>query len=112
MNPRGSVTSSVNSNDDFNNKNNINEEKEGDKAYAFPDTNNFNPTSKMSNPKSNNLSCSTSGCTKEEDITPDDLQAMKDLRHVFDPQETCNPHKMFPSARRCADFVARKQASV
>ena len=45
-------------------------------------------------------------------FTPEDLQAMKDLRHVFDPQETCNPHKMFPSARRCADFVARKQASV
>ena len=45
-------------------------------------------------------------------FTPEDLQAMKDLRHVFDPQEKCNPHKMFPSARRCADFVARKQASV
>ena len=45
-------------------------------------------------------------------FTPEDLQAMKDLRHVFDPQEKCNPHKMFPSARRCSDFVARKQASV
>ena len=45
-------------------------------------------------------------------FTPEDLQAMKDLRHVFDPQETCNPYKMVPSARRCADFVARKQVSV
>jgi len=45
-------------------------------------------------------------------FTREDLQAMKDLRHVFDPQETCKPHKMVPSARRCVDFVARKQVSV
>ena len=45
-------------------------------------------------------------------FTPEDLQAMKDLRHVFDPQEKHNPNKMFPSARRCVDFVARKQVSV
>ncbi|MCC7439021.1 MAG: FAD-binding protein [Armatimonadetes bacterium] len=44
-----------------------------------------------------------------EQFTPDDLDAMRALRKVFDPEEHCNPHKMFPGAMRCADFVQRKQ---
>ena len=42
-------------------------------------------------------------------FTPDDLDAMKLLRRVFDPTQRCNPHKMFPGAKRCADFAPRKQ---
>ena len=42
-------------------------------------------------------------------FTPDDLDAMKLLRHVFDPAQRCNPHKMFPGAKRCADFAPKKQ---
>ncbi len=41
----------------------------------------------------------------------DDLEAMKKLRTVFDPEQRCNPHKMFPSAKRCAEFMVKKQAS-
>lgn len=44
-----------------------------------------------------------------EQFTPDDLDAMRALRSVFDPEERCNPHKMFPGSMRCADFVQRKQ---
>jgi glycolate oxidase len=44
-------------------------------------------------------------------FTPDDLDAMRMLRHVFDPEGRCNPHKMFPGSKRCADFAPRKQAS-
>lgn len=44
-------------------------------------------------------------------FTQADLQAMLDVRRVFDPQQRCNPNKMFPSAKRCADFMVRKQAS-
>lgn len=39
-----------------------------------------------------------------------DLEAMKKLRLVFDPLQRCNPHKMFPGSKRCADFHPRKQA--
>ncbi|MBT5709303.1 MAG: FAD-binding protein, partial [Verrucomicrobia bacterium] len=35
-------------------------------------------------------------------FTADDLNAMKRLRLVFDPDHRCNPHKMFPSAKRCS----------
>lgn len=42
-------------------------------------------------------------------FTSDDLEAMKQLRRVFDPAQRCNPHKMFPGAKRCAEFVPRKQ---
>ena len=44
-------------------------------------------------------------------FTADDLDAMKRLRLVFDPGQRCNPHKMFPSAKRCSDFVMKKQIS-
>jgi glycolate oxidase len=40
-----------------------------------------------------------------------DLEAMRKLRTVFDPEQRCNPHKMFPGSKRCADFAPRKQAS-
>ncbi|MEW6306716.1 MAG: FAD-linked oxidase C-terminal domain-containing protein [Verrucomicrobiota bacterium] len=41
----------------------------------------------------------------------DDLDAMRALRRVFDPEGRCNPHKMFPGSKRCADFAPRKQAA-
>jgi glycolate oxidase len=40
----------------------------------------------------------------------DDLEAMQTLRRVFDPAGLCNPHKMFPGSKRCADFAPRRQA--
>ncbi len=42
-------------------------------------------------------------------FTKEDLDAMRALRHVFDPEGRCNPHKMFPGSKRCADFAPRKQ---
>lgn len=42
-------------------------------------------------------------------FSADDLEAMRALRRVFDPAGRCNPHKMFPGSKRCADFVPRKQ---
>lgn len=44
-------------------------------------------------------------------FAPGDLEAMRKLRLVFDPEQRCNPHKMFPGSKRCADFTPRKQAS-
>ena len=44
-------------------------------------------------------------------FTADELEAMQQLRRVFDPELRCNPHKMFPGSKRCADFVPRKQAA-
>jgi glycolate oxidase len=38
-----------------------------------------------------------------------DLEAMHTLRKAFDPDGRCNPHKMFPGSKRCADFAPRKQ---
>jgi glycolate oxidase len=43
-------------------------------------------------------------------FSPDDLEAMRQLRRVFDPEGRCNPHKMFPGSKRCADFAPRRQA--
>ncbi|PYI88668.1 MAG: FAD-binding oxidoreductase [Verrucomicrobia bacterium] len=45
----------------------------------------------------------------EKQFTRDDLDAMRTLRRVFDPEGRCNPHKMFPGSKRCADFAPRKQ---
>jgi len=42
-------------------------------------------------------------------FSKDDLDAMRMLRKVFDPESRCNPHKMFPGSKRCADFAPRKQ---
>lgn len=47
----------------------------------------------------------------ERQFTQADLDAMKRLRHVFDPGARCNPHKMFPGGKRCGDFTPRKQAA-
>ena len=37
------------------------------------------------------------------------LDVMRALRAVFDPAGRCNPHKMFPGGKRCAEFAQRKQ---
>jgi glycolate oxidase len=42
-------------------------------------------------------------------FSKDDLDAMQQLRRVFDPDKRCNPHKMFPGAKRCAEFTQKKQ---
>jgi glycolate oxidase len=42
-------------------------------------------------------------------FTKDDLDAMRTLRRVFDPENRCNPHKMFPGSKRCSDFAPKKQ---
>ncbi len=44
-------------------------------------------------------------------FSKDDLDAMRALRGVFDPEGRCNPHKMFPGSKRCGDFVLKKQAA-
>jgi glycolate oxidase len=44
-------------------------------------------------------------------FTAEDLDAMRALRRVFDPENRCNPHKMFPGSKRCGDFAPRKQAA-
>ncbi len=44
-------------------------------------------------------------------FTKDDLDAMRALRRVFDPEQRCNPHKMFPGSKRCSDFHPKKQAA-
>ena len=45
-------------------------------------------------------------------FTRDDLDAMQQLRRIFDPGKRCNPHKMFPGAKRCAEFAQKKQVAV
>jgi glycolate oxidase len=45
----------------------------------------------------------------QKQFTADDLAAMQTLRRVFDPHNRCNPHKMFPGSKRCADFAPKKQ---
>lgn len=47
----------------------------------------------------------------EKQFNHDDLDAMRALRRVFDPAGRCNPHKMFPGSKRCADFAPKKQAA-
>tara|TARA_Y100001934_G_scaffold244782_2_gene302522 strand:- start:1801 stop:3273 length:1473 start_codon:yes stop_codon:yes gene_type:complete len=44
-------------------------------------------------------------------FSADDLDAMQTLRRAFDPEQRFNPHKMFPGAKRCAEFAPRKQAA-
>jgi len=45
----------------------------------------------------------------EKQFTKDSLDAMRALRRVFDSEGRCNPHKLFPGSKRCADFEPRKQ---
>jgi glycolate oxidase len=40
-----------------------------------------------------------------------DLDAMRAVRRVFDPEGRCNPHKLFPGSKRCIDFAPRKQVA-
>ncbi len=35
---------------------------------------------------------------------PDDLDAQARLREAFDPDRTCNPHKVLPAGSRCGDL--------
>jgi len=42
-------------------------------------------------------------------FSKEDLDAMRLLRKVFDPEGRCNPHKMFPGSKRCSDFAHKKQ---
>ena len=44
-------------------------------------------------------------------FTANDLEAMQTLRKIFDPENRCNPHKMFPGSKRCGDFQMKKQAA-
>lgn len=46
-----------------------------------------------------------------QQFSTDDLDAMQQLRRVFDPGARCNPHKIFPGSKRCGDFQPRKRAS-
>jgi len=36
-------------------------------------------------------------------FSPDDLQVMRELRRVFDPQQRCNPGKIFPTPGVCVE---------
>jgi glycolate oxidase len=47
----------------------------------------------------------------EKQFAKADLEAMRALRRVFDPESRCNPHKLFPGSKRCVDFAPRKQAA-
>ena len=47
----------------------------------------------------------------EKQFTKSDLDAMRALRRVFDPDARCNPHKLFPGSKRCSDFAPRKQVA-
>ncbi len=47
----------------------------------------------------------------EKQFTKADLDAMRALRSVFDPTGRCNPHKLFPGSKRCADFLPKKQVA-
>jgi glycolate oxidase len=45
-------------------------------------------------------------------FSKDDLDAMRLLKRVFDPEGRCNPHKMFPDSKRCADFAPKRLIAV
>jgi len=44
-----------------------------------------------------------------EQFSADDLDAMKRVRRVFDPEGRCNPHKMFPGGPRRLPFKPKRQ---
>lgn len=44
-------------------------------------------------------------------FSADDLDAMRRVRRVFDPEERCNPHKMFPGGKRRLNFIPKKQVA-
>ena len=45
-------------------------------------------------------------------FTEDDLDVMKRLRRVFDPEELCNPDKVFPSGAGCGEVGVRHRQIV
>ncbi len=46
-------------------------------------------------------------------FTPDDLRVMSQLRRVFDPEQRCNPGKIFPTPGGCVETTRpRRQAAV
>ena len=46
-------------------------------------------------------------------FTPDDLRVMSQLRRVFDPEQRCNPGKIFPTPGGCVEATRpRRQAAV
>ncbi|MSQ46805.1 MAG: FAD-binding protein [Deltaproteobacteria bacterium] len=46
-------------------------------------------------------------------FTPEDMLAMTQVRAVFNPENRCNPHKIFPTPHGCIDTrVPRRQASL
>ncbi len=46
-------------------------------------------------------------------FTPDDLRTMEAVRAVFDPDDRCNPNKIFPSAEERVDVrTPRRQAAM
>jgi glycolate dehydrogenase FAD-linked subunit len=47
----------------------------------------------------------------EKQFAKADLDAMRAVRRVFDPENRCNPHKLFPGSKRCLDFAPRKQVA-
>jgi len=34
------------------------------------------------------------------------------VRHAFDPEGRCNPHKMFPGGKRCLGFNPKRQVAI
>ena len=47
----------------------------------------------------------------EKMFSRDDLEAMRAVRRAFDPEQRCNPHKIFPGSKRCMDFAPKKQVA-
>jgi glycolate oxidase len=46
-------------------------------------------------------------------FSPEDLLVMTQVRSVFNPENRCNPHKIFPTPHGCIDTrVPRRQASL
>ena len=45
-------------------------------------------------------------------FTPEDLAAMADLKRVFNPDDLCNPGKIFPTSKSCVEVGLRRRAAV
>ena len=37
-------------------------------------------------------------------FSDDDLNVMRDIRHLFDPKQLCNPEKILPTTKVCMEF--------
>jgi glycolate oxidase len=40
-----------------------------------------------------------------ETFSPDEIAAMADVKAAFNPDGLCNPHKVFPTDRRCIEVL-------